>query len=239
MGRSSDVEREQLLTRAGVLRFEQKTHTFVEAIHGYEATYDTYTREDAYTFCLIPALAEGLAYGRDRAFFRVAALRLLDVPHELPEPLGRAATPAPLDATRLAVISMLISHKQSLWPDLRNIFHQQRGQIGRTIEALRAWLHLQGVRGGRTDIVICNVLLPFAAAVALLEHDEKLGAHALHCYQTHPGLVSNRVTRQMTRQLALPMEPRNACQQQGLHYIYQQTCREKLCEQCIAGRERL
>jgi hypothetical protein len=39
--------------------------------------------------------------------------------------------------------------------------------------------------------------------------------------------------------LQLQAEPRGACQQQGLHYIYQQTCREKRCKQCMAGKREL
>jgi hypothetical protein len=46
------------------------------------------------------------------------------------------------------------------------------------------------------------------------------------------------VTRSMYLQLGLEREPKNACQQQGLHYIYAQTCREKHCAVCIVvGRD--
>jgi len=58
-------------------------------------------------------------------------------------------------------------------------------------------------------------------------------------FTTYPRLSSNRITRAMQKQLQMAHEPRGACRQQGLHYIYSQTCREKLCEQCIVGRERL
>jgi hypothetical protein len=93
-----------------------------------------------------------------------------------------------------------------------------------------------GLSLARTDILICNVVLPFAAAVALLEHDTLLYERAQAIYMQHPGLVSNRITRMMSAQLRLPEEPRGSCQQQGLHYIYQQTCREKRCEVCLIGK---
>ncbi len=83
---------------------------------------------------------------------------------------------------------------------------------------------------------MCNVVLPFAAAVAFLERDTLLAEQAQELYLNHPGLPSNRITRMMCMQLRLREEPRNSCQQQGLQYIHQQTCQEKRCELCIAGQ---
>ncbi|HEU0002675.1 MAG TPA: hypothetical protein VFQ36_17335 [Ktedonobacteraceae bacterium] len=61
---------------------------------------------------------------------------------------------------------------------------------------------------------------------------------AQELYRAYPALTSNQVTRSMWRQLGLEREPGNACQQQGLHYIYAQTCREKQCAACIVvGRD--
>jgi len=90
----------------------------------------------------------------------------------------------------------------------------------------------------RADILVCNVVLPFAAAVAHVEQDHALLEQTQELYITFPGLASNQVTRSMCKQLGLAREPKNACQQQGLHYIYAQTCREKHCNACIVvGRE--
>src|SRR5581483_7892394 len=90
----------------------------------------------------------------------------------------------------------------------------------------------------RADILICNVVLPFAAAVASMEQDQPFRAKARMLCIAYPGLASNQVTRSMYRQLGLEREPRTACQQQGLHYIYAQTCREKQCAACIVvGRD--
>jgi hypothetical protein len=51
-------------------------------------------------------------------------------------------------------------------------------------------------------------------------------------YLDYPALASNQVTRAMSRQLRLPREPQGACQQQGLHHLYAQACKEKRCEVC-------
>jgi hypothetical protein len=72
--------------------------------------------------------------------------------------------------------------------------------------------------------------------VALLENDMPLAEQAESLYVRYPMLSSNAVTRTMGRQLQLNREPHSACQQQGLHYIYASTCREKQCAQCIAGK---
>ena len=86
-------------------------------------------------------------------------------------------------------------------------------------------------------IILCNVVLPFAAAIALLEHTTDLGERAQQLYEMHPGLSSNTITRMMSTQLLLVNAPSGSCQQQGLHYIYQQTCRTKRCAECIMGRK--
>jgi hypothetical protein len=227
-------ERTHLLRRAGVLRFEQKTQAFVAQLLKSEA----HAAFSAYDICLISALAEGLGYGRDRDFFRAAGLHLLGLPGKTPEPLGRASDPAPLDAKRLQILKNLVEQWRgtSAWHMLRNTLLPlaESATTRQVLQDLRGVF--DGLAASRADILICNVVLPFAAAVALLENDTLLAEQALKLYEEHPGLPSNQVTRAMSTQLQLEREPRNACQQQGLHYIYAQTCREKLCGQCIAGK---
>jgi hypothetical protein len=104
------------------------------------------------------------------------------------------------------------------------------------LQVLREALRNVGLSLARADILLCNVVLPFAAAIALIEHHTLLGQRAEELYLLHPGLPSNRITRMMITQLQLTSEPRGSCQQQGLHYIYQQTCQAKDCDRCIAGR---
>lgn len=221
------IEQKKLLHRAGLLRFEQKTHAFVEELHTLGGDSND---------CLLPALAEGLAYGRDRAFFRAAGQRLLSQDIPLPEPLGRAPAPAPLDAKRLHVLRKLLVRETDIWGSLRRIL-QADSTCDNQLQALRMYFCTVGLSLARTDILLCNVVLPFAAAIALLEHTTDLGERAQQLYETHPGLSSNTITRMMSTQLLLINEPRGSCQQQGLHYIYQQTCRAKQCAECIMGRK--
>lgn len=224
----------RLLQQAGMLRFEQKAHTFVELLHATES-HDPFSADDV---CLILALAEGLGYGRDRDFFRAAGrvlLGLARVPGEIPQPLGRAAYPTPLDSSRLTTLRKLVAQWRvnGAWPSLKKALLLEPEPL----QVLRALFAEVGV--ARADILICNVVLPFASAVALIENDHSLAARAEQIYREHPGLSSNRITRAMSQQLHLSAEPEGACQQQGLHYIYQQTCREKHCAVCMMGRRNL
>jgi hypothetical protein len=230
--------RAELLTRAGMLRFEQKSHRFLEQLH----TSPTFDPFDLYDRCLLPALAEALGYGRDRAFFRAVGLWLTGQISVLPEPLGHTATPASLDVARLRVLRRLLMEWKlpGLWKKIRQLLlsdeHAGACTAEGALSALRAAFSKVGLSSTRTDILICNVVCPFAAAVALLEQDRGLGEHARALYRLHPGLPSNRITRMMSGQLLLEKEPPGSCQQQGLHYIYQQTCREKRCESCLVGK---
>ena len=259
-----EEERSRVLRQAGLLRFEQKAHAFVELLHA------GYAQEpfSAYDVCLITALAEGMGYGRDRAFFRAAGRYLLGLESAMPEPLGRTFDPSPLDRGRLHVLRRLVEQWRvyGAWQSLREIVcvatdqqviaancTEEGGVLPGAervsirvkvndrdtpdrIKSLRALRDMfQGLGTARADILICNVILPFAAAVALIEHDTLLAEDAEALYAEHPGLSSNRITRAMCEQLQLTREPKGACAQQGLHYIYQQTCQEKRCDVCMMG----
>ena len=297
----SEAERARLLNFAGLLRFEQKTQAILVLLREAQPHRDF----NAYDTCLISSLAEGLGYGRDRAFFRAAGLHLLDLMSrsDIPEPLGHTGKPSPLDASRLHILGNLV-HKWRIngaWQTFRNALlptplpclmlagpardhpdallptplpclmpagparghpvgagedadegrgplwspdpgthppasHSTGSQPGglQIIQAIRAIF--EGLSTARADILICNVVLPFAAAIALLENDMHLAEQAESLYVRYPALSSNTITRTMCRQLQLLREPQNACQQQGLHYIYASTCREKQCARCIAGK---
>ena len=241
----SDEERTSLLLHAGLLRFEQKAHAFVEQLHAGSSQGSF----NAFDVCLIVALAEGLGYGRDRAFFRAAGQYLLGLSNGLPEPLGRTFDPPSLDASRLSVLRKLIEQWRTTgaWETLKQAINLSPNQTSvvsngqfaakpRTAHLTQLHTIFTGLGTARADILICNIVLPFAMAVALIENDALLAQQAQMLYLEHPGLTSNRVTRAMCQQLQLAREPEGACQQQGLHYIYQQTCREKRCELCIVGK---
>ncbi len=222
MALMNEEQQARLFRLAGILRFEQKMQAFLALLRDAQPSGCF----SAYDVCLIPALAEGLGYGRDRAFFRAAGLHLLNLANSIPEPLGRAPEPSPLDASRLRILHNLVAQWRTTgaWQTLRQALALQR---------LRNIFN--GLGKARTDIVICNVVLPFAAAVAQSENDAPLAGQAQNLYRTYPALPSNQVTRAMCNQLMLKHEPEGACQQQGLHFIYAQTCREKRCSQCIIG----
>nr|BBH94349.1 hypothetical protein KTA_25480 [Thermogemmatispora argillosa] len=226
-------ERSRLLTLAGTLRFEEKAAHFVAAVRQTEARAPF----SAYDVCLIIALAEGLGYGRDRRFFRACGQRLLGLTNELPEPEGRSPGPPPLDAARLQTLGRLIARWSAMgaWATLRPALSAETARGACT--ELRA--ALAPLSKARSDILVCNVILPFAYAVALIEGNEALAKQARQLYHSYPALPSNQITRAMSRQLLLPSEPRLACQQQGLHYIYQETCRSKHCGICMAGKKLL
>ncbi len=254
---SMDMEaRAAVLQRAGLLRFDQKTQNLLEQLRASRP----YPPFSAYDVCLIPALVEAMGYGRDRAFFRAVGQRLVGLASDIPEPAGRAAEPSPLDAGRLRTSGKLVEQWRSkgAWETIRQVImdggpeagHQQplpctkrygtsyRVEAGLVpaLDALRAIFADLGP--ARADILICNVVLPFAAAVTFIEEDRPLLEYAQELYMAYPALASNQVTRSMYRQLGLEREPKNACQQQGLHYIYVQTCRDKHCAACIVvGRD--
>jgi hypothetical protein len=236
MSQLNDQERTRLLQQAGLLRFEQKAHAFVELLHNASPS----KQFSAYDTCLIPALAESLGYGRDRAFFRAVGLHLLDLPHTVPEPLGRMAEPPSLDASRLHILSDLVEQwrETGAWETLRRIMTSIPLEPTRRSTGMDVIHNIHSVFGrlstARTDIVICNVVLPFTTAVALIEHDISLAERARELYLAYPDLSSNQITRAMSKHLQV--KAHGACQQQGLHYIYQQTCREKRCGECIAGK---
>jgi hypothetical protein len=218
---------------AGMLRFDMKAHVFFEIFSNAQPS-DIF---NMYDVCLIPALAEGLGFGRDRALFRAAGLSLIGATQAIPEPLGRAPKPSPLDAGRLQMLHTLVERWRNTgaWETFRQILLPASTDSAHQMYQLRNIFHGLGTK--RTDILICNIVLPFATAVAQKENCPALSESARNLYRTYPGLSSNQITRSMSKQLLLKSEPKGACQQQGLHYIYAQACREKRCHECLIGKQ--
>jgi hypothetical protein len=223
------------LLYAGLSRLLAKSQTLQQAL--------TQTRPVAgspfnlYDTCLLPALAEGLGYGRDRAFFYAVGQRLVGLTPHIPEPLGHTQTPAPLDENRLGILRALSAgwSQTGLWQTLLPML-QTNLDVKSALLALRALFH--PLSRARTDIIIYNVVLPFAIAVAERESNPRLTVRAQQMYLAYPRLVSNRVTRIMSAQLQLSAEPEQACLQQGLHHIYIQNCQAKHCQTCLCGGAR-
>jgi hypothetical protein len=220
-----------LLTRAGLLRFEEKAHRLVEHLHTTLPIHPF----DLYDTCLIPKLIEGMGYGRERDVFRSLG-QLFVLQHGDPSVFDVwLQHAAPLDAGRLRAFGVLYLRWRT--PGIWYTLHSTLCLEPRPLEVVRALLCSTGLSPTRADILICNIVLPFAYAVSLLEQRACLAQLVTALYQRYPRLPSNHITRAMTDLLRLPQEPRGACQQQGLHYIYQQTCREKRCDLCLLGRK--
>jgi Protein of unknown function (DUF2851) len=228
-----EAERARLFTLAGTLRFEMKAQVFFELLSDARPS-DIFS---AYDVCLIPALAEALGFGRDRAFFRAAGLHLIGAVKTIADPLGRAPQPSPLDTSRLHMLRTLVEQWRTTgaWETFRQAILTISPDNARQLHQLRNIFH--GLGTARTDILICNIVLPFASAVAQQDNYPVLAEYARNLYSTYPGLSSNQITRAMCKQLLLKSEPKGACQQQGLHFIYAQTCREKRCHECLIGKQ--
>lgn len=227
-----------LLRQAGELRFEAKRDHFVEQLHQMSLIEARFQDGFQYDRCFIPALAESLGYGRERALFRDLGNHLVGLYDRGSGVLIEEAEALPgLDRHRLKVLFRFVDRwrVRGVWKTFHRALEiSESGKVEPCLEPLRRLL--EEVGSARADICICNVILPFAAAIAIVEHDMILFETARTLYLEHPGLPSNQITRAMSRQLGFLVEPESACCQQGLHYIYQQTCREKLCGQCIVGK---
>jgi hypothetical protein len=228
-----EAEQTHLFTLAGMLRFEMKAKVFFELLCNAQPS----NLFSAYDVCLIPALAEGLGFGRDRAFFRAAGLHLIGADKTIPDPLGRSPQPSPLDNHRLHMLRLLVEqwHTTGAWETFRLALLAASQNSAYQMHQIRNIF--LGLGTARTDILICNVVLPFAMAVAQVENCPALTESARNLYSVYPGLSSNQITRAMCKQLLLKSEPKGACQQQGLHYIYAQTCREKRCHECLIAKQ--
>src|SRR6185312_14177496 len=102
-------------------------------------------------------------------------------------------------------------------------------------EALRV-AERGAVSPGRARILAFNMALPAIVAWARLQPDDParvaLERLARAAVGVLPGLPSNQITREMTRQLGLPRLPGGALAQQGLHHLWSRACREKRCDLC-------
>lgn len=182
---------------------------------------------------LFTALAEGLAYGRERERLRHAGEWLAS--GGAPDALLRELPRLPrLDAARLEGLLALHARWEAggPWAALRATLAP-----GAPTQARAAVVAALVVSGGaispaRGAILAANVVLPFAAAWAVAHDDPALGACARASYAALPGLPPNQITREMVRQLGLRRQPAGARAQQGLQHLWALHCRAKRCEEC-------
>jgi hypothetical protein len=182
---------------------------------------------------LCAALAEGLAYGRDRETLRRAGAWLAD--GGAPDALLRLLPRLPAHETaRLEGLLTLHARWEAAGPWA--LLHAALAEPDAAVAGRRllAALRVPGgsVSPGRAAILAANVALPATAAWALQHDDQDLLAHARAVYVALPGLPSNQITREMVRQLGLPRQPATARAQQGLQHVWARHCREKRCAGC-------
>ncbi len=184
------------------------------------------------------ALAEGLAYGRDREPLRQAGAWL--AAGGAPDALARQLPRLPvLNATRLEGLLALYARWEVAgpWSALRPIL-SATFELDTTIRNLMAALSAPSgaVSPGRAAILLANVVLPLAAAWADHTGDTDLAARSRALYAALGGLPANQITRAMARQLGLRRQPAGARAQQGLHHLWAAWCREKQCARCPCAR---
>lgn len=232
-------ERHALLMAAGMARFVLRADAFVAALEiGRGGPDPPGAIWDAANRALLIALAEALAYGRDRASLRLAGERLAGgtPPAAL---LAESVRLPRVEGRRLLGLLQLFDRWQTdgPWAPLRAALTTGTPRKGG--RALVACLRVgEGlVSPGRAAILAANVALPFADAWArdawarsAPDADARGRARAVHA--ALPGLPSNAITREMVRQLGLPRLPSGATTQLGLQHIWARWCREKRCAGC-------
>jgi len=227
--RLTPTELDSRLIAAGMARFAERVARFTIELHTVEPVAG-WAREDT---VLVPAIAEGLGYGRDRAIFRQAALALLAHPNTADAPrIG-------LDAHRYDGLVVLMNRwrHEGCWPHCHVALMLNSPTTARQTLEVALAVDVPGARTAlisraRAAIIVCNVVLPFAVAIGNLAGDPALVATAVALYQIYPSLASNRITRAMAAQLRLDGLPRGAVRQQGLHHLHRHFCAAKLCGEC-------
>ncbi len=88
----------------------------------------------------------------------------------------------------------------------------------------------------RADIIVVNVLLPFAAAWGQIASVPGLGEKAREIYRHYPALAENTLEKHMRRQLGISRCPvSSARRQQGLLHVYKNLCSQGRCGECPLG----
>lgn len=179
------------------------------------------------------ALAEALAYGRDREALRDLGARLATGATSAAMEAECALLPA-VERTRMRGLLQLRERwlHSGPWEPLRQRIAQDAPAVA--VKTLADAVTVAGgsVSRGRALIVLANVVLPFAAAWGTLEGHPALVEQAQAVFAALPGLPSNQITRVMARQLGLSRLPSGAVAQLGLHHLWAHYCRQKHCERC-------
>lgn len=86
----------------------------------------------------------------------------------------------------------------------------------------------------RQKAIVLNILLPLFYSYARMTEQKELRDLLWEMYNDHPSLGKNRITKYQSKILNLSNKKiKNACLEQGLIYVYQNACFQKLCPECI------
>jgi hypothetical protein len=175
------------------------------------------------------ALAEALGYGQHRDALCQAGIRLL-AGNSLELDDARQS-----ERVRLAGLLALWERWRSTgpWQPLRAALMSGPTAV---IVALR--VSAGAISTSRARIMAANVVFPFATTLATQMGDAALADYARSTYLALPGLPSNQITREMTRQLGLVRHPDGAAAQQGLQHLWANWCHAKDCKRCPCNPRR-
>jgi hypothetical protein len=88
----------------------------------------------------------------------------------------------------------------------------------------------------RAEVIVVNVLLPFAAAWGEAASRPGLAEKAREMYRRYPALAENALEKHMRRQLGISRCPvSSARRQQGLLHFYKTLCSQGKCLKCPFG----
>lgn len=237
---SAAESRLALLRAAGWARFEERAAALAAEMRCAPTAGVAGWRPADGALCA--ALAEGLAYGRDRAALRLCGERLAR--GEPPDALLTTAARLPvIERRRLDGLLALLGRWGWASPlatlsAALEAGAQRAGASGAVLALAEALCVAErgAVSLGRARILAFNVALPAIVAWARLRPDDPASAAlerlARAAVAALPGLPSNQITREMTRQLGLPRLPGGALAQQGLQRLWSRACREKRCDIC-------
>ena len=143
---------------------------------------------------------------------------------------------------RLTAMSCLLSRyrKTGILKGLMSVFHHEICPDSHILQdALLVPSGENGEMGpallgkGRASDIVVNALLPFVAAFGEINSQPALVGRALEIYCRYPRLSPNNLERHMSRQLGIDRgRVTNACQQQGLIYLYRTFCKMGKCPDC-------
>ncbi len=248
--RASSRAQVALLRAAGWARFDERVAAFDAALQAalQQAPAAGVVGWSAADGVLFAALAEGLGYGRDRAALRACGERLAR--GEPSDALLTTAARLPvIERRRLMGLLSLVERWGAAGPlvalSSALLTGAERAGAAGAARALTEALVVAergAVSPGRARILAFNVALPAVVAWARSQPSASpaapLASLALAATESLPGLPSNQITREMARQLGLPRLPSGALAQQGLHHLWSQHCREKLCCGCPCAAPR-